>query len=163
MDEDGLFILIFVGGLGVILLIVGVVIRLGIWRAIYAVKGYPVYMPRALVSVGIPLALTALSIGLVPILPIAKENRGDVITYVTAPLLIITYILAMWQPWWLKPAWLRWLEKEHGDIIHLLWEDVRQDRWGWERRVRTQEALETWVAEVRRKHGLEQTKPQSGA
>ena len=155
MDDNGIFILVFVGGFGGLLLVIGILIRLGIWRAIYAVKGYPVYMPRELVLVGIPMALTVLSIGLIPILPIAKENRGDVITYVTAPLLIMTYILAIRQPWWLKPAWLRWLEKEHGDIIHLLWEDVRQDRWGWEQRVRTQAGLEEWVAEVRRKHGLE--------
>ncbi len=155
MDDNGIFILVFVGGFGGLLLVIGILIRLGIWRAIYAVKGYPVYMPRELVLVGIPMALTVLSIGLIPILPIAKENRGDVITYVTAPLLIMTYMLAIRQPWWLKPAWLRWLEKEHGDIIHLLWEDVRQDRWGWEQRVRTQAGLEEWVAEVRRKHGLE--------
>lgn len=155
MDDNGIFILVFVGGFGGLLLVIGILIRLGIWRAIYAVKGYPVYMPRELVLVGIPMALTVLSIGLIPILPIAKENRGDVITYVTAPLLIMTYILAIWQPWWLKPAWLRWLEKEHGDIIHLLWEDVRKDRWGWERRVHTQKGLEEWVAEVRHKHGLE--------
>ena len=154
MDDNGIFVLVFVGGFGSLLLVIGILIRLGIWRAIYAVKGYPIYMPRDLVLVGIPMALTVLSIGLIPILPIAKENRGGVITYVTAPLLIMTYILAMWQPWWLKPAWLRWLEKEHGDIIHLLWEDVRQDRGGWEQRVRTQAGLEEWVAEVRRKHNL---------
>jgi hypothetical protein len=71
-------------------------------------------------------------------------------------MLVITYILAIWQPWWLKPAWLRWLEKKHGDILEILWEDVRKDRWRWEREVRTQEDLEAWVAEVRQKHGLKE-------
>lgn len=161
MDENGLFVLIVVGGLGVLFLGVGIMIRLGLWRSICAVKGYPVYMPRALIFVFIPMGFAALSIGLVPLLPIQPENRGDVITYATIPLLIATYILAMWQPWWLKPAWLRWLEKEHGDILEILWEDVREDPWGWERRVRTREDLEEWVAEVRRKHGLERNKHRS--
>jgi hypothetical protein len=71
------------------------------------------------------------------------------------PLQVAAYILAACQPRWLKPAWLRWLEREHGDIIGLLWQDVRKDRWGWERRVRTQAQLEAWVAEVRRRHGRE--------
>ena len=155
MNEDGFIILICMGGVGFLFLVVGILVRLGIWRAIYAVKGYPVYLPRELVCVGIPMALTVLSLWFVLVLPIAKETRGNLVMYVPIPLLIITYILAMWQPRWLKPAWLQWLEKEHGDIIELLWEDVRKDRWGWERRVRTQEDLEVWVAEVQQKHKLE--------
>ncbi len=155
MDDNGLFVLVFGGGLGLFFLIIGIKIRLGRWRGIYAAKGYPVYMPRALASVGIPLALTFFSMGILAILPIAKEDRGNIFLYGTFPLLIMTYILAIWQPWWLKPKWLRWLEKEHGEIIGILWEDVRKDRRGWERRVRTQQGLEEWVAEVRQKHGLD--------
>ena len=117
MNEDGFIILICMGGVGFLFLVVGILVRLGIWRAIYAVKGYPVYMPRELVCVGIPMALTVLSLWFVLVLPIAKETRGNLVMYVPIPLLIITYILAMWQPRWLKPAWLQWLEKEHGDII----------------------------------------------
>ena len=63
-------------------------------------------------------------------------------------------VLAIWRPWWLKPKWLRWLEKEHGDIIGILWEEVRKEGHAWERRVRTQEQLEQWVEEVQRKRGL---------
>ncbi len=156
VNEDGFIILTCMGGMGFLFLAVGMVILLGIWRNIHAVKGFPVYMPRALVLIYIPMGLTVLSLWLILILPIANEARGNLVMYVSIPLLIITYILAMWQPCWLKPAWLRWLEKEHGDIIELLWEDVRKDKWGWERRVRTQVDLQAWVAEVRRKYGLEQ-------
>ena len=154
-NGEGIATLIILGVFSILFLVTGILTRLGILRSIYAVKGYPVYAPRELVSVLILIALMTLSLWLILILPIAKETRGNLVMYVSIPLLIITYILAMWQPWWLKPAWLRWLEKEHDDIIHLLWEDVRKDRWGWERRVRTQEDLEAWVAEVRHKHGLE--------
>ena len=66
----------------------------------------------------------------------------------------MSMILAIWQPKWLKPHWLRWLEEEHADVIHLLREDVHQDRWGWQRRVKTQAQMEAWVAEVRRRHNL---------
>lgn len=154
MNDDELYIFVNIGGVGLLFFVVGIIIRLGIWKSIYAAKGYPVYAPRQLVSVFIPIALMAFSIGIVPILPIVKENRVAVLNYVTGPLFVTTYVLAMWQPWWLKPKWLRWLEEEHGDIIELLWEDVRKDQWGWERRVRTQKGLEEWVKEVRRKYGL---------
>jgi hypothetical protein len=156
MGSDGLFTLISLGGLGVLFLVLGTLARLGFWRGIYAVKGYPVYMPRELIFIFIPGGLMSLSLLLIVVLPIAKETRGNLVMYVFAPMLVITYILAIWQPWWLKPAWLRWLEKKHGDILEILWEDVRKDRWRWEREVRTQEDLEAWVAEVRQKHGLKE-------
>ena len=88
-----------------------------------------------------------------PLFPMSA--RSNIVLYIFGPLLIVTYILAMWQPWWLKPKWLRWLEKEHGRIIQVLWEEVRKEGHSWERRVRTQEQLEQWVAEVKRKRGLD--------
>ncbi len=154
MVGEGEFILICIGSVGILFFVVGILVRLGIWRAIYAAKGYPVYMPRALGFVLIPSGVMFLLLWLILSLPVPKETRGDLVMYVLAPTLISTYILAMWQPWWLKPKWLRWLEEEHGTIIELLWEDVRKNLWGWERRVRTQKDLEKWVDEVRRKHGL---------
>ena len=154
MSKEGFIILSCVGGIGFLFLIIGILVRAGVWRSIYAAKGYPVYMPRGLGFVLIPSGLMFLSLWLILILPIPKENRGNLVMYVLAPMLVSTYILAIWQPWWLKPKWLCWLEEEHGAIIELLWEDVRKDQWGWERRVRTQKDLEEWVKEVRRKHGL---------
>jgi hypothetical protein len=60
------------------------------------------------------------------------------------------------QPSFLKPAWLKGLEREHGDIINLLIEDA--NRMGlevWEKRVETQANLDAWAAEVRhKKNGL---------
>jgi hypothetical protein len=70
-------------------------------------------------------------------------------------MLFISLILAMWQPRWLLPQWYSWLLDKHGNIIYLLEEEAR--RLGgeeWERRASTQESLEAWVAEVRRKHGV---------
>jgi hypothetical protein len=56
------------------------------------------------------------------------------------------------QPSFLKPARLRGLECEHGDIINLLIEDA--NRMGlevWEKRVETQANLDAWVAKVQHK------------
>ncbi len=142
------------GGVSIAFLAFGTLIRLGYLRAAYAVKGFPVLVPRELVFSMIPLGLMFGIFAFLPLIPSTDELRMRIVIYLVPPLWIIAGILAIWQPWWLKPKWLRWLEKEHGDIIETLWEEVRKEGHAWERRVRTQEQLEEWVAEVRRKHGL---------
>lgn len=64
-------------------------------------------------------------------------------------------ICAFIQPSFLKPAWFKWLEREHGEIMSNLRAEVRRmgDR-SWNEQIQTQEDLEQWVAEVRRKHAL---------
>ena len=130
----------------------GILARLGYLRASYTLKGHPVIAPRSLVYGLIPLGLGAGLLAIGPLLP--EEIRPNLVSYGLGPLWILTLILAIWQPWWLKPAWLRWLEKEHGDILGILWKEVRKEGHAWERRVQTQEQLEAWVTEVRRKHGV---------
>ena len=141
-----------VGVMGVVFLTWGILIRLGYLRTSYAVRGNPVFASPALLHSLVFLGLGMGVLATIPFIPI--EMRLSLINYFLAPLLMLTIVFAMWQPWWLKPKWLRWLEKEHGDIIEILWEEVRQEGHTWERRVRTQADLEDWVAEVRRKHGM---------
>jgi hypothetical protein len=150
-EEVVLFSLISI--LGALLFAMGVFTRLGYFRAIYAAKGHIILTPPALVHVATLIGFGMMFMGFLPLLPIAPEQRGDLVVYILLPLLIAIYVLAILQPWWLKPAWLRWIEQEHGDVIELLWEEVRNDWWAWERQVRTQAQLEAWVAEVRHKHG----------
>ncbi len=69
------------------------------------------------------------------------------------PLGIIAVLVVVFQPKWLKPKWVRWLEDNHGDILEMLIEEGRRTP-NWSKRVNTQEGLEAWVTEVRRKHGL---------
>jgi hypothetical protein len=140
------------GLFGIVTFVVGLRVRLGFMRAIFAIKGNPVFAPPNLVYGLMPLGLGGILIafgGLFPI-QVLRDCSLDAAFFLT----VLAIVLAIWQPWWLKPKWLRWLEKEHGDIIEILWEEVRQEGHAWERRVRTQEELEQWVAEVRRKHGL---------
>jgi hypothetical protein len=55
----------------------------------------------------------------------------------------------------LTPQWLLWLEEYHAGILNLLKKEAQlMGGREWEARVRTQADLETWVAEVRRKHRL---------
>jgi hypothetical protein len=143
---------ICLGGMAMIFFTWGILIRIGYLRASYAVKGNPVFASPALLHSLILLGLAMGSLAITPLIP--QSLRLDFGTYITIPLWILTLALAIWQPGWLKPKWLRWLEKEHGDIIEILWEEVRKEGHAWGRRVRTQEELEQWVAEVRRKHGL---------
>jgi hypothetical protein len=154
MDLSDFLVFLLLIAFGLVFFTMGVLARLGHFRWIYAMKGHLVLAPPPLVHVATLIGFGMMFMGFLPFLPIAPEKRGDLVGYILLPLLIAIYVLAIWQPWWLKPAWLRWLEQEHGDIIELLWEDVRQDRWAWERRVRTQAQLEAWVAEVRRKNEL---------
>jgi hypothetical protein len=150
---EGFFVFgICLGGMSILFLTWGILIRTGYLRTSYAVKGNPVFASPTLLH---SLIFVGLAMGALAILPIVpKQARSDVVTFVYGPLFISIFIFAIWQPGWLKPKWLRWLEKEHGDIIEILWEEVRKEGHAWERRVRTQEELEQWVAEVRRKHGL---------
>jgi len=65
------------------------------------------------------------------------------------------FVFAYLEPYWLSPAWYRWLKKEHSDILSDLAVEAHQlGRQEWLKRVQTQEDLEVWVAEVRRKYGL---------
>ncbi len=60
----------------------------------------------------------------------------------------------MWQPWWLKPAWLRWLEENYGDVLEDLFAEARaMGMRKWAEQVKTQEGLERWADGVAQKHG----------
>jgi hypothetical protein len=84
---------------------------------------------------------------------IPTEVKNNLVLFGGIPLLIISVALSIWQPLWLKPKWLRWLETHHGSVLALLQEEARKEEWSvWQNQVRTQEGLEEWVEEVRRKH-----------
>jgi hypothetical protein len=68
---------------------------------------------------------------------------------------VLGLIFAFIQPSFLKPAWLKWLEREHGEIMPLLIQDANNMGLDvWNKRIQTQADLEVWVAEVRRKYKL---------
>jgi hypothetical protein len=151
LDKDALIVTGCMGSIGLFGLIAGILAHLGIYKSLYAMKSYPAFAPNALAYILIPGSVLCFMFALIPFLP-SVEIRRNFLAYVIFPYQVFLIVLATWRPEWLKPKWLRWLEREHGDIIELLWKDVREDRWNWESRVRTQAELEAWVAEVRKRH-----------
>lgn len=86
---------------------------------------------------------------------ISAEIRDSLLYYGVTPLMFLALLFTVWQPRWLKPKWMLWLETHHRSILPLLREEARKEDWqSWNERVKTQEGLEEWVAEVRRKHKL---------
>jgi hypothetical protein len=52
-----------------------------------------------------------------------------------------------------KPAWLKWLQREHGSVLPILENEAWEIGYNTlDRRINSQQDLEEWVAEVRRKH-----------
>jgi hypothetical protein len=155
VETNGLFEFFLWGLLGIGFIAFGMQIRSGKQKAWFLQKSYPVIAPKAFVFALIPVGITFLVAALTALLP-DMEIRGKTFVYGCMPMYFISLILAMWQPRWLLPQWYSWLLDKHGDIIYLLEEEARGlgGKEEWERRASTQESLEVWVAEVRRRHGL---------
>jgi len=138
--------------LSVPFLVYGLRVQFGRYKRWYLHEGDPVYSPKEMFYVYIPISLVIVILGIALILP-TYELRQAAFFLVDLPLIIATSLLLFWLPNWIKPAWVRWLEKNHGDILLLLLREARITS-NWEQRVATQEGLEAWVAEVRHNHGL---------
>ena len=123
------------GGMSIFFLGWGILIRLGYLRASYATKGNPVLASPALLHSLIFLGLAIGTLAILPFFP--KDMRSNIVTYGFSPLLILMFVVAIWQPRWLKPKWLRQLEQTHSDIIEILWEEIRNEGHNWEKRVNT--------------------------
>lgn len=83
------------------------------------------------------------------------DNTTMILFIIGLGVFILGIVFAGFPPSILKPVWLRWLEREHGDIYWLLENEAHEmGLRQWQKRVKTQEDLEEWVAEVRQKHGL---------
>ncbi|MFQ5580758.1 MAG: hypothetical protein ACE5FZ_09100 [Nitrospiria bacterium] len=149
--SDQLFVFLVSGALGAGLFTFGVLIWSGRTKTWFLQKSYPVIAPKAIVFALIPMGIVFLLTAIIVWLP-DVETRGKTFVYVGMPIYFIGLILAILQPKWLLPKWYQWLLAKHGDNLHLLEEEARtMDKWEWQRRVSTQEGLESWVAEVRRK------------
>jgi hypothetical protein len=155
MEPNQLFAVLLLGTLGTCLIVFGMLIRVGRSKAWFLQRNYPVIAPKAIAFALIPMGVSFLVAATAFALP-ETEMRGKAFVYGSMPIFLVALVLAMWQPRWLLPQWYRWLLHEHGDIIRLLEEEARGlgSREEWERRASTQESLEVWVAEVRRRHGL---------
>lgn len=134
--------------LGLVGLAVGVYRLRGPINVVYMGFGVLVHIAY---YVTIPSSIGLLMLGLA-ISPIVPENWR-------LPILVsglsVGLIGSLASTWIFKPAWLKWLEHEHGDILPLLREEIRNVGVSdWNNRINTQDELEAWVLEVRHKHRL---------
>ena len=140
---------------GVMAIALGIWTRLGKNRTWYLIPNYYVLLPKT-GHYALPVGgLMLITLGLSLLMP-EPELVRIVWAVGVFPLGIITVLVVIFQPKWLKPQWVRWLEENHGDILELLTEEARKTpKWtDWAKQVSTQEGLEAWVTEVRRKHRL---------
>ena len=140
--------------LGIVFLLIGIHVRLGGFKSLYLSKGIPILMPRALQNAPIPLGVTLISLAVsisnwVP----DSVTRGLLFDWVVTPVFIASLVLAVWNPRWLRPQWLNYLEDEYGTVMWHLLEDAHHNPREWTRRVRTQAGLEEWAEETRKKLG----------
>jgi hypothetical protein len=138
---------------GTTFLVFGVLVKLGRYKRWYLYEGDPALSPKEFAYVCAPFGLAIIVMGTALVLP-THEVKQMVFLCLDLPLIIVASLLLFWLPEWIKPAWVRWLEKNHGDILLLLLRQARRTP-DWEQRVATQEGLEAWVAEVRHKYTLE--------
>lgn len=91
---------------------------------------------------GISLILLALAT-----LPIVSDKWGMPIVFLAIAVTVFGLIFAKRL---LKPAWLRWLEQEHGAILPVLQIEIQKmGPENWNRRINTQEDLAEWIKEVK--------------
>ena len=68
-------------------------------------------------------------------------------------LFVLPLLTLVWQPRWLKPDWLCWLEDNYGDVLDKMFQAARQmGSRQWEAQVSTQADLEYWADSVARKY-----------
>jgi hypothetical protein len=116
---------------------------------IYLIEGTNPSYEAALYSTG-PLSVGIACTGIAIALPLSPDTTLSVLTYIAAPFFVIGFVLASWRPYWLTPAWLKWIEEYNYDIRSLLGKEARQTS-NWTQRIRSRADLEAWVAEVRQK------------
>lgn len=139
---------------GVAFLFLGIYVRFGGFKTLYLAKGIPILMPRALANVPIPFGITLIILAVSISDWIADPSiRNMLFDWIITPMFVASLVLGIWNPRWLRPYWLNYLEDEYGSVMWRLLEEARKDAPGWARRVRTQAGLEEWAEETRIKLG----------
>ena len=152
MDTNAIVIAFGLMLFGAILTSTGIKVRFNGNKAWYLIPNYYVLLPRgayyAMPLIGVMTFLAGISL----FMPTPELVR-KVWLFGVFPTGFLSVLVVVFQPKWLKPTWVRWLEENHMDILNVLIEDARKTP-DWAKRVNTQEGLETWVEEVKRKRGI---------
>ncbi len=143
--------------LAVPLLMYGLAIRLGHFKRYFLVPGPALLLGPGAYHCAILGGPLMIVLGLGG-LPADVATRQKVALYLFGPSLILAMIISVWQPWWVKPKWIRQLQENHRDIYPFL-REAAQEEVGtdpkkaeeWASKMDTVESQNEWVAEVRKR------------
>ena len=133
-----LFYALFFIGLGIFMIYMSIQAWTGSFK-----RWYVSQRDHSRMYVGMPFGLVFCGFGLIIIANILFSGLGVadfIIVYLVSPIIWLSLLLAIFQPKWIRPPWVRWLEDNYWDRLPLLIADGKQDVWAWQRRVSTQEA-----------------------
>lgn len=131
-----------------------VLVRTGKFKSWYILQPLPGLLEPAMMY-GAPLfGLAFVAIAVLAMLPAKNvDTAGWRGFFAIIAFVFSGFGLMIWQPPWLKPRWIRWIEREYGYCLDILMEEAQKmGRWNWEAQVRTQAALERWVEQVVAQH-----------
>ncbi|MCP4539416.1 MAG: hypothetical protein GY832_19945 [Chloroflexi bacterium] len=125
------------------------IIWLGWIKSWYILLPLPGKFNSSAVYALLPWGLAFVALWLSAIFPAPDPTDLTIWSYLFMILVGVGLLFIIWCPSWLKPSWVRWLEREYGYGLHILLEEARAiGRWQWEARVRTRAGLESWVQEI---------------
>jgi hypothetical protein len=147
-------------GLGTVVFGCGLAIRLGYYKRYFLVRGPAPFLGPANYHVIILAGALGIVLG-VAMVPADVETGQELLGYLVTPAIVLAFIVGLWQPWWLKPKWIRQLQENHPDIYPFLREAAQEEvgtDWKkaeeWASKMDTVEAQNEWVAEVRKRLGM---------
>ncbi len=131
--------------LGFLFILAGVFIRLGNLKQVYWKS------KRSMVIVGyIPLGFLFIIAGLYE----AASKQGSLVFYAYIALLAIVVILTLYivtrPPNFLKPDWIRWIEKHPKAVQKAMAADVEIND-AWKQNVASEAAVDAWAKQLSRK------------
>jgi hypothetical protein len=135
------------GTIGLAFWVLGILIRVGVWKAWFLKQDLPPIRMRASVYVVFPLGLAFLAAPIINIAASSEMQAANAATAFLGSVAVLGTILALWQPWWLKPTWLQRLESQYdSDTINALIAEWRKmDRKEWGALIETQQGLDELV------------------
>jgi len=135
------------GTIGLILWVLGILMRVGRWKTWFLKRDLPPVTMKASLYAAFPLGLAFLAAPVINIVASSEMQAARVAIGFLWSMAILGTILALWQPRWLKPIWLQRLDSQYdSDTINALIAEWRKmDRKEWGALIETQQGLDELV------------------
>lgn len=139
-------------GLASLTFIPGLLMRLGIWKGWYLAKNTPPFGVKGFVYLAMPVSALFISGPFMALIPVDPGMRLEIWSYIGVAGFVIGIVLAIWQPWWAKPEWLRRLEDNYDyDEIKFVflpaWRQMNHKEWG--QLIETEAGLKELIRQAR--------------